>query len=189
MRGRLVTLEPLDLADVDGLAEALADPEVWRHMVQPEPRNRAELVAVVERALDAVHAGTRACWTQREASTGRIVGTTSYWAVDPDQRAVHIGGSMLGRPYWRTGINTESKLLLLTRAFEELDAVRVEFWTDVTNERSQRAVERLGAVREGVLRSHRPRPDGSWRETVTYSMIASEWPAARDRLTARLARG
>ena len=89
---------------------------------------------------------------------------------------------MLARPRWRTGVNTEAKLLLLRHAFETLGAVRVEWHTDLCNERSQRAIERLGAVREGVLRRHRLRPDGTWRDTVQYSMTDAEWPQRTDRL-------
>jgi uncharacterized protein len=189
MRGALVSLEPLDLADADGLFEALCDSEVWRHQPRSQPKDPEEMAAIIEGILDVCHQGTRASWTQRDAGTGRIVGTTSYWMVDPAEQSVHIGASWLGRRSWRTGINTESKLLLLTRAFETLGAERVELWTDVRNERSQHAIERLGALREGVLRSHRRRADGTRRDTVAYSMLAEEWPDARDRLTARLARG
>lgn len=93
---------------------------------------------------------------------------------------------MLARDRWRTGVNTESKLLLMARAFEELGAVRVEWHTDSCNERSQRAIERLGATREGVLRRHRLRPDGTWRDTVLYSMTDAEWPSAQQRLRDKL---
>jgi RimJ/RimL family protein N-acetyltransferase len=96
---------------------------------------------------------------------------------------------MLGRTWWRTGINSESKLLLMTRAFDDLGAVRVEWHTDLRNERSQRAVERLGATREGVLRAHKRRPDGTWRDTVLFAMTGSQWPAARSRLIRAAAPG
>jgi RimJ/RimL family protein N-acetyltransferase len=126
---------------------------------------------------------------QRSAVTGEVIGTTSYYAPDETNRALIIGHTMLGKPWWRTGVNTEAKLLLLARAFEELGAVRVEWHTDIRNERSQRAIERLGAVREGVLRAHRLRPDGSWRGTVLYAMTHDQWPAARARLVDRLSAG
>ena len=92
------------------------------------------------------------------------------------------GTPFLGRPWWRTGVNTEAKLLLLRRAFDDLGAERVFWYTDIRNERSQRAIDRLGATREGVLRANRMRPDGSWRDTVLYAMTADEWPAAHARL-------
>ena len=99
-----------------------------------------------------------------------------------------IGHTFLGRPWWRTGINTEAKLLLLSRAFDDLGAVRVAWHTDIRNVRSQAAIERLGATREGVLRMHRQRPDGSWRDTVQYAMTVDEWPKAQARLRERLLR-
>jgi RimJ/RimL family protein N-acetyltransferase/nitroimidazol reductase NimA-like FMN-containing flavoprotein (pyridoxamine 5'-phosphate oxidase superfamily) len=184
MRGRHVTLEPLDLCHVDDLFAATADDEVWRWLPRRRPADRDDMAATISEALDAWHAGTRVPWVQRDATTGDVIGTTSYYAIDPANRTVAIGHTFIGRRWWRTGVNTESKLLLLSRAFGDLAAERVEWHTDVRNERSQRAIERLGATREGVLRRHRPRPDGSWRDTVLYSMTADEWPAARDRLTA-----
>jgi RimJ/RimL family protein N-acetyltransferase len=121
-------------------------------------------------------------FVQRSAGTGEIIGTTSYYAVDDVNRAVAIGWTTLGRAWWRTGVNTESKLLMLRRAFDDLGAVRVEWHTDLLNERSQRAIERLGAVREGIMRRHKLRANGTWRDTVTYSMTDTEWPNAQIRL-------
>jgi RimJ/RimL family protein N-acetyltransferase len=92
----------------------------------------------------------------------------------------------VARAWWRTGVNTEAKLMLMRRAFEDLGAERVEWQTDIRNERSQAAIARLGATREGVLRHNRKRADGSWRDSVLFAMTAEQWPAARDRLTARL---
>ena len=135
-------------------------------------------------ALHAGHRGERVPWVQRCADTGAVIGTTSYYDVDEATRSLAIGHTFLGPPWWRTGVNTEAKLLLLSRAFEDLGAVRVVWHTDIRNERSQRAIERLGATREGVLRRHKPRPDGTWRDTVQYAMTVDEWPAVRDRLRA-----
>ena len=184
LRGRHVTLEPLDLSHADGLFAATADDEVYRWLPWPRPSDRAEMAAMITEALD--DAG-RVPYVQKSTATGEVVGTTSYYSIDPEHRSIAIGYTMLGRPWWRTPFNTEAELLLLRRAFDDLGAARVEWHTDVRNERSQRAIERLGAVREGVLRRHRRRPDGSWRDTVLYSMTEEEWPVARDRLTARLA--
>ncbi len=136
--------------------------------------------------IEALADQQRVAWVQRCAVTGAVVGSTSYYEIDPARRSVAIGHTMLGRPWWRTGINTEAKLLLLARAFDELDAVRVVWHTDIRNERSQRAIERLGATREGVLRMHRLRPDGSWRDTVQYAMTVDEWPKAQVSLRERL---
>ncbi|HEV7897713.1 MAG TPA: bifunctional pyridoxamine 5'-phosphate oxidase family protein/GNAT family N-acetyltransferase [Planosporangium sp.] len=187
MRGSHVTLEPLDESHVDDLFAATADDEVWRWLRLRRPADRDGIAALVTAALAEWYAGSRVPWAQRDAVTGEVIGTTSYYAIDPVDRAVAIGHTFIGRPWWRTGVNTESKLLLLGRAFDDLGAERVEWHTDIRNERSQRAIERLGSTREGILRRHRQRPDGSWRDTVLYSMTSDEWPAARERLTARLA--
>jgi RimJ/RimL family protein N-acetyltransferase len=146
------------------------------------------MAAIVDGALRAYHRGERVPWALRHARTGEVIGTTSYYEVDETRRSLAIGYTFLGRPWWRTGINTEAKLLLLTRAFDELGAVRVLWHTDIRNERSQRAIERLGAQREGVLRRHRQRPDGSWRDTVQYSMTIDEWPTTQIRLREMLSR-
>ncbi|GAB3801868.1 hypothetical protein GCM10027605_20170 [Micromonospora zhanjiangensis] len=142
-------LEPLDPAHADGLYAATADPEVWRHLGTARPADRAGTVEVIAAALRAQERGERVPWVQRSAATGEVIGSTSFYEIDPDRRTVAIGYTFLGRPWWRTGVNTEAKLLLLTRAFDELDAVRVVWHTDARNERSQRAIERLGARREG----------------------------------------
>ena len=189
IRGRHVLLEPLDLCHAPALFGALDDEEVHRHIPWARPHNAGDMADIVGRMLDEAAAGTRVSWVQRDAGTGEICGTTSYMPSDEANRRVHIGSTMLGRRWWRTGVNTETKLLLMTRAFEELGAQRVEWQTDIRNLRSQAAIERLGAVREGVLRRHKQRADGSWRDTVLYSMTVDEWPVARNTLAARLARG
>jgi RimJ/RimL family protein N-acetyltransferase/nitroimidazol reductase NimA-like FMN-containing flavoprotein (pyridoxamine 5'-phosphate oxidase superfamily) len=184
LSGRHVSLVPLDLSHVDGLLAATADDEVYRWLLSARPADRAAMAALVTAALDDPQ---RVPYAQLSTATGEVVGTTSYYAPDPVNRGIAIGYTMLGKPWWRTAFNTEAKLLLMTRAFDDLGAMRVEWHTDARNERSQRAIERLGAAREGVLRRHRLRPDGTWRDTVQYAMTADDWPAARDRLKARLA--
>ncbi|GAA3741644.1 bifunctional pyridoxamine 5'-phosphate oxidase family protein/GNAT family N-acetyltransferase [Micromonospora maritima] len=186
LRGEHVVLEPLDLSHAEELHAALDDEDVWRHVGSPRPTGVDDTAALIRAALDAWSRGVRTPWVQRCAVTGAVVGTTSYHEPDADLRSVEIGYTQLGRPWWRTGINTEAKLLLLTRAFEELDAVRVTWQTSTLNERSQRAIERLGAVREGTLRSNRRRADGTWRQSALYSMLAQEWPNAQVRLRERL---
>ena len=119
--------------------------------------------------------------------TGDFAGTSSYYEVNPAARALAIGHTWLGKRWWRTGHNTEAKLLMLTHAFDTLGAARVVWHTDINNTRSQDAIARLGATREGELRKHRIRRDGSWRTTVQYSMTDDDWPFARDFLTSRLA--
>ncbi|MCF0097076.1 bifunctional pyridoxamine 5'-phosphate oxidase family protein/GNAT family N-acetyltransferase [Micromonospora sp. MH99] len=188
LRGEHVLLEPLDLAHADDLHSATADDDVWRHLSVTRPTEPAGTAEVVAAALAAQQRGERAPWVQRCARTGAVVGTTSYYEIDPERRSVAIGHTFLGRPWWRTGINTEAKLLLLGRAFDDLGAVRVAWHTDIRNARSQAAIERLGATREGVLRMHRQRPDGSWRDTVQYAMTVDEWPNAQATLRKRLLR-
>ena len=121
-------------------------------------------------------------FAQRLAGSGELVGTTSCYEVDPQRRSLAIGHTWLARRHWRTGLNTESKRLLLGHAFDTLGAERVVWHTDIRNTRSQTAIERLGASREGVLRHHRRRPDGSWRDTVQHALVATDWPAVRERL-------
>jgi RimJ/RimL family protein N-acetyltransferase/nitroimidazol reductase NimA-like FMN-containing flavoprotein (pyridoxamine 5'-phosphate oxidase superfamily) len=186
LRGQRVALEPLDHAHAPELFAALDDAEVWAHLGNPRPTSAVDMAAIVATALSD---SDRVPFVQREAGTGRIIGSTSFYAVNPVHRALAIGHTMIGRPWWRTAVNTESKLLMLRHAFDTLGALRVEWHTDVRNERSQRAIERLGAQREGILRGHRRRADGSQRDTVSYSMIADEWPAARKRLGAALETG
>ncbi|MDG4823702.1 bifunctional pyridoxamine 5'-phosphate oxidase family protein/GNAT family N-acetyltransferase [Asanoa sp. WMMD1127] len=186
LEGSHVVLEPLDLSHVDELFAATASAEVWEHLSSPRPASREELAAYVSGALAEWHGGGRVPWVQRSAVLGEVVGTTSYYEVEPARRSLAIGHTFLGRSAWRTGINTEAKLLLLTRAFETLGAERVVWHTDIRNERSQAAIARLGATREAVLRHHRIRPDGTWRDTVQYAMLAEDWPAASAALRRRL---
>jgi RimJ/RimL family protein N-acetyltransferase/nitroimidazol reductase NimA-like FMN-containing flavoprotein (pyridoxamine 5'-phosphate oxidase superfamily) len=189
MVGRHVILEPLDLSHAPALFEALDDEEVHRYIPWPRPRSREEMAAFVAWLLHQAEQGTRVAWVQRDARTGEVAGTTSYMPSDEANLLVHIGATHLGRRWWRTGVNTEAKLLLMTRAFEELGAERVEWQTDILNLRSQAAIERLGATREGVQRRNKRRADGTWRDTVLYGMTADEWPVAKNTLAARLTRG
>lgn len=187
LAGDHVRLEPLGPEHAEGLYEAGKDPEVWRWLNVPQPADVAQTRRMIEADLRAMDAGRLLPWAQIDAVTGEVAGTTSYYEIEPAHRGLCIGHTWIGVRWQRTALNTEAKLLLLERAFEVLGAIRVGWHTHHRNERSQRAIERLGARREGVLRSHRIRPDGSVRDTVCYSMLAAEWPAARDRLRARLA--
>ena len=117
------------------------------------------------------------------------MGTTSFYEIQPSVRALAIGHTWVARPYWRTFVNTASKLIMLGRAFDGLGAERVVWHTDIRNTRSQVAIARLGAVREGVLRHHRIRRDGSWRDTVQFSLLRVAWPETRRRLRSRLDQG
>jgi nitroimidazol reductase NimA-like FMN-containing flavoprotein (pyridoxamine 5'-phosphate oxidase superfamily)/RimJ/RimL family protein N-acetyltransferase len=185
--GRQVRLAPLDMSHVDGLFAATADDEVWQHLSSPRPGDREGMAAIVRDVLDAAGRGERVPWVLLSTRTGEVIGWTGYEVVDETNRSLALAMSMLGKPWWGTGVAAESRLLLLTRAFEDLAAVRVQWYADAGDARSQQVLERLGAVREGVLRAHRPRPDGSWVDSVLYAVTAPEWPAVKARLTERLA--
>jgi RimJ/RimL family protein N-acetyltransferase len=191
LTGSLLELVPLAYEHAAGyLAAARSDngaDEVFRWLTQQPPRDEDEARAQILAALAARARGERLAYAQIDAASGQFIGTTSLYEVNPATRSIAIGHTWLGRNWWRTGHNTDSKLTLLTHAFDTLGAARVVWHTDIRNERSQAAIERLGAVREGVLRKHRIRPDGNWRDTVQYAMTDDDWPAARDRLVARFA--
>ena len=193
LSGRLVRLEPLAVEHALGYLAALGSAEdtedVLRWINVPLPKTADEAEQHILAALAARARGERFAYAQLDAVTGEFAGTTSLYDVVPAVRTLAIGHTWLGRKWWRTGLNTESKLLLLSYAFDELGAVRVVWHTDIYNVRSQAAIARLGATHEGLLRKHRLRRDGSWRDTMQYAMTDDDWPAARDRLTARLAAG
>lgn len=187
LRGKHVVLEPLAPCHVDGLFAAVDDDEVWRFLPSPRPHSREEIATLVATAARQQWLGQRMAWAQCDPATGTVIGTTSYHDIDPEQRSLGIGHTIIGRPWWRTGVNTEAKLMLLERAFEVLKAERVFWYTDIRNERSQRAIARLGASRDGMIRRHRLRPDGTWRDSVLFAITADEWPAKAERLRKMLA--
>jgi RimJ/RimL family protein N-acetyltransferase len=143
--------------------------------------------AEIERRIALREDGAMMPFTARRTGTGTILGMTTYMNIDAANRRVEIGSTWNARSAQRTGTNTESKLLLLTRAFDELAAIAVEFRTHWLNRQSRAAIERLGAKQDGVLRSHLVMPDGTLRDTVVYSIVTSEWPAVRAGLRRRLA--
>jgi RimJ/RimL family protein N-acetyltransferase len=198
LAGRLVRLAPMMAEYAEGyLAAAGTGPDaedVFRWVSTPgstsgAPRTIEDARTDVAAALAARARGERFAYAQFDVATGEFAGTSSYYDVVPAARTISIGHTWLGKRWWRSGHNTESKLLMLTHAFETLGAARVVWHTDIYNERSQAAIERLGATREGELRKHRIRRDGSWRTTVQYSMTDDDWPAAREFLRDRLRNG
>jgi N-acetyltransferase len=190
LTGSRVRLEPLAVEHAAGYLAAAGTgvdaEEVFRWMSPHAPVTEEDARQQVLDAVAARAAGSRLAYAQMDADTGAVAGTTSYYDVDPGLRTIAIGHTWLGKRWWRTGFNTESKLLLLGHAFDRLGAVRVVWHTDVYNTRSQDAIARLGATREGLLRKHRIRRDGSWRDTVQYAMTDEDWPAAKEQLQARL---
>jgi RimJ/RimL family protein N-acetyltransferase/nitroimidazol reductase NimA-like FMN-containing flavoprotein (pyridoxamine 5'-phosphate oxidase superfamily) len=185
MRGAHVALAPMRRDDASEMRVALDDEEVYRHFTYPQPVDDEAMAAIIDQALAQAARNELVPFTIRDAVTGEIVGTTSYHDISPDRETIAIGRTQIARPRWRTAINTESKLLMLAHAFGRLGAGRVEWHVDIRNERSQAALGRLGAAREGVFRRHKQRRDGTWRDSVIYSMTIEEWPAARDRLRER----
>jgi RimJ/RimL family protein N-acetyltransferase len=183
--GDHVTLVRLRPEHAAGLLAAADDDEVFHLQSFARPTTLEEAAGLHDWYLARPNAIT---WTQIDRASGDVAGLTTYYEIDPVNRSVAIGATWLGRRFWRTPVNTESKVLLLRRAFDTLGCARVVWHVDIANERSQAAVERLGAMREGVLRKHMIRRDGSWRDTVVFSMTDDEWPDARASLEERLAR-
>lgn len=187
LRGAHATLTPLEAAHGPALAEAVKDGELWRlwytGVAAPE-----DMAADIERRLGLKAEGSCLPFTVIEQASGEPVGMTTYMNIDAANRRLEIGATWYCGRVQRTAINTECKRLLLSHAFETLDCIAVEFRTHFFNSQSRRAIERLGAKLDGILRSHQRTADGSLRDTCVYSIIASEWPAVRRNLEWRLER-
>ena len=182
-----VRLEPLAPAHAPALETAAADGRLWElfYTAVPAP---GEAAAYVDTALRGQAEGRMLAFAVREIASDTIIGSTRYCNIDADLPRLEIGYTWYAARWQRTHVNTACKRLLLAHAFEVMDCVAVELRTDVLNRASQRAIERLGAQRDGVLRQHQRRRDGSLRDTVVYSVTAAEWPALRKLLDLRLAR-
>ena len=182
--GLHVRVEPLTLDHVPDLATATAgDFQVWQWIASP-PADEAGVRVIVDEALAERDRGERFPWAVIDLSTGRAVGSSSYLDIAPTDDRIEIGWTFYGRSVWRSAVNSETKLLLLSNAFETLGYERVMFKTHHNNERSQAAISRLGAVYEGTFRHHRVHWDGTRRNSVFYSILSAEWPAVRDKLSA-----
>ena len=185
LEARHVRLEPLELRHVDPLAEVGLDPEIWRW--SPEPlRTREDMRAYVEAALEARRQGTMLPFATVLRDGDRVVGSTRYGAIDLRNRRVEIGWTWITPAWQRSAVNTEAKLLMLAHAFEVLGCQRVELKTDALNERSRRAIARLGAKQEGIFRKHMVTTTGRIRDSVYFSVVDDEWPAVRAGLEAKL---
>ncbi|HVQ23535.1 MAG TPA: GNAT family protein [Planctomycetota bacterium] len=180
LAGAHVRLVPLAREHANGLAEAVRDGELWTlwYTSVPPPERMA---GEIERRLGLRERGSMLPFTVLDAA-GRIVGMTTYMNIDAQHRRVEIGSTWTAASAQRTGLNTECKLLLLQHAFEALDCIAVEFRTHRLNTRSRRAIERLGAQLDGILRAHQRTADGSLRDTAVYSIVAAEWPTVRAHL-------
>lgn len=187
LMGERARLAPMERAHAAALFETTRDPRVWTYMPAPMA-SEADMERFIDAALGARERGEEMPFTIFDRESERAVGSTRFLDIAPQYRGLEIGWTWLTPEVWRTRINTECKYLLLRHAFESLGAIRVQLKTDLRNVRSQQAIERLGAVKEGVLRRHRILPDGYVRDSVYYSVIAEEWPSVRERLLGFLAR-
>jgi len=188
LRGRHLALEPLEERHAPGLFAAMRDEEVCRYLAWAPPERIDETLALIREAREVMARRESIAFAQVWNATGEAIGSTRLLDLRPRDRQVEIGSTFLARPYWRTPANTESKLLLLEHCFERLGCVRVALKTDGRNVRSQAAIERLGAAREGTLRKHM-NVRGYQRDTVYFSILEGEWPAVKRRLAERLAAG
>lgn len=182
-----VALEPLRPEHAAALEAAAADGELWQLWFTSVPKP-GDMAAYIAKALEGQREGRMLPFAIREKSTGEIAGSTRYYDIVADPMRVAIGYTWYARRWQKSHVNTACKRLLLKHAFETLGCVAVELHTDSRNLDSQRAIERLGAQREGVLRAHKRRPDGSLRDTVCYSVLDREWPDVQRWLDLRLAR-
>jgi RimJ/RimL family protein N-acetyltransferase len=188
LTGRIVRLEPLNLQHAADLVAAGSDESIWKFMRYGTMDSPEKMADFIRSLLDLQARGSDLPFAVILAATGQAIGMTRYMNIDPANRSLEIGGTWYASHHQRTGVNTESKYLLLQHAFEVQDCIRVQIKTDVRNERSQRAIERIGAVREGVLRDHMILPDGSLRSSVYYSILLHEWPEIKKRLEALMQR-
>ena len=185
--GRTVRLVPLSEAHVPALARVGLDDAIWRLMRYGDIRTEADMRGFVVNLLHKQGQGTDLPFAVVLLASGQPIGCTRYMNIDREDRSLEIGGTWYGVAYQGSGINTECKYLLLQHAFETLGCIRVHFKTDARNEHSQRAIERLGAVREGLVRNHVILPDGFIRSSVIYSILAEEWPQVKANLEKKTA--
>jgi RimJ/RimL family protein N-acetyltransferase len=186
LTGKIVRLEPLSESHVADLARVGLEEKIWHFMRYGNVETVEQLSAWVRELLDLQAQGTDLPFAVINLANGRAIGSTRYLEIDQLNRSLEIGGTWYGLDYQGTLVNTECKYLLLKHAFEMLGCVRVWLKTDRRNLRSQRAIERMGAVREGVLRNHMILPDGYIRDSVMYSILPQEWPKVKLKLEARL---
>jgi len=187
LTGGIVRLEPLSEGHIPALVKVGLDEKIWRYMRYGKVETVEQLTAWVRELLGLQRNGTDLPFAVIHLASGAAIGCTRYLNIDPPDRSLEIGGTWYALDYQGTMVNSECKYLLLKHAFEQLECIRVWFKTDLRNLRSQRALERLGAVKEGVLRNHMILPDGYIRDSVVYSLLPEEWPKVEKRLEAQLA--
>lgn len=186
LTGQIVRLEPLQMKHAADLYEVGQDPTIWTYIPVQPIRSLADMEQIIAEAQQRQAADLGLPFAIIDLARGRAIGSTRYHSWTLRDHGVEIGWTWLAPEVQRTGINTECKYLLLRHAFETLGAIRVQLKTHHLNIKSQRAIERLGAVKEGVLRNHIIMPDGSYRHSVFYSIIDSEWPQVKANLEAKM---
>lgn len=185
LTGLRVVLEPLSLEHLDGMINAVKDGELWKLWFTSIPApEKAE--AYIKTALEMRENAGAMPFIVRERESNKIIGSTRYFNVDDGNQRLEIGYTWYSESYQRTAVNSECKYLLLSHAFEKLEAIAVEFRTHWHNQKSRAAIARLGAKQDGVLRNHQKNADGGYRDTVVFSIINLEWPAVRQSLMFKL---
>lgn len=186
--GKYVRLEPMTNEHAAALAEIGVGQPFWDFMVYGDVNTLEHMQKWVHEILSRAEKGTDLPFVAVHLASGRVAGATRYLNIMPKDKGLEIGGTWYGLDFQRTVVNTECKYLLLSHAFETLGCIRVQIKTDLRNERSQKAIERIGAVKEGVLRNHMILPDGRIRHSVFYSILDTEWPAVKRRLEESMSR-
>jgi RimJ/RimL family protein N-acetyltransferase len=187
LTGEVVRLEPLSESHIPALAACGKNESIWKYMVYGNLTDPEHMAIWVRELLVHQQAGTDLPFAVIHLATGRVAGATRFMDMRPPHRSLEIGGTWYAPEFQGTAVNTECKYLMLKYAFEVMNCVRVQFKADARNERSIRAIESLGAVREGVLRNHYILPDGWLRDSVYFSILDREWPEVKVRLENRLA--
>ena len=188
LQGKYVRLEPMTETHVPALAQIGVGQNFWDFMVYGNMNTVEDMRNWVMDILSRAEKGTDLPFVAIHLASGRVAGATRYLNIMPNDRGLEIGGTWYGPEFQRTLVNTECKYLLLCHAFETLGCIRVQLKTDLRNDRSQKAIERIGAVKEGVLRNHMILPDGRIRHSVYYSILDTEWPEVKKRLEEMMVR-
>jgi len=186
LTGNVVRLEPLSYDHIPDLTVAGQDLSIWRWMLYGELMTQETMHGFVQEMLNRQVRGADLPFAVIHLATNKAIGCTRFSYIQPSHRKLEIGGTWYGVEYQRTAVNTECKYLMLTQAFEIWQAIRVQFTADLNNVPSQRALERIGAVKEGILRNHFIRSNGNLRDSVIYSIINREWPQVKANLKAKL---
>jgi RimJ/RimL family protein N-acetyltransferase len=188
LQGQCVRLEPLKEIHIPGLTEIGKGQDFWNFMLYGRMETEEDMRNWVLDIMSRADKGTDQPFAVIHLASGRVAGATRYLNIVPNDRGLEVGGTWYGIDFQRTVVNTECKYLLFTHAFEVLKCIRLQIKTDLRNVRSQKAIERIGAKKEGILRNHMILPDGRYRDSVFYSVIDSEWPDVKKRLEEMLGR-